>query len=115
MMKWIFTETYSQKKVILCYEKLLTDFCCEFSKLLDYFGTRKYQERMRRIQKSTTKEEIKAMVDRKDGRVINVTKEYGVEKQEFVKTYGRIIMERLPSQISEVLRRDALELGKNSH
>lgn len=106
-MKWMFTETYSRRKVILCYERLLADFCCEFGRLLDFFGIGKDEERMRQIRQSTTKEEIKALVDRKDDKVINVTKEYGMAKKEFVETFGPIIMERIPSQISEVLRQES--------
>jgi len=110
-MKWMFTETYSRRKVILCYDRLLADFCSEFGRLLDFFGIPKDEERMRHLQQSTPKEEIKALVDRKDGRVINVTKEYRVEKAEFVRTFGEIIMERIPPEISEVLGRDASETG----
>lgn len=114
-MKWMFTEIHSHKKVILCYEKLLADFCSEFGKLLDFFGIRKEEEKMRRIQQSTTREEIKGLVDRKDDKVINATQEYRVEKEKFVKKFGHTIIERIPSQIAEVLSRDALETEKGSY
>lgn len=102
-MKWMFTETNSREKVILCYEKLLADFCGEFGRLLDFLGIRKDREKMQRIRQSTTKEEIKALVDRKDDRVINVSREYGTAKKEFADQFGRIIMERIPSRIFALL------------
>jgi hypothetical protein len=114
-MKWMFTEGHSRRKVILCYERLLADFCREFGRLLDFFGLGKDAERMRQIRQSTTKEEIKALVDRKDNKVINVTEEYRVGKAEFVKEFGQIIVERVPLQISEVLDRDALETEEGSY
>jgi hypothetical protein len=112
--KWMFEETASRRKVILCYEKLMADFPSEFSKLTGFLSLASDQERMARAAAASTKNEIHRLVGAKDPKAIADDSGYHAGRAPFLEAHKETILSRIPQRLRSVLERDAAETGKGA-
>ncbi len=105
--KWIFRESYSKKKLILCYENLIADFPAEFGKLLDFLGFPVDTDRVQNALDGASKEEIQRLTIKKDAKVIRNDPSYRNGREIFLRSFGSSILNSMPPQILALLEKDA--------
>lgn len=105
--KWMFHPSCTQNKVIICFERLISEFQSEFGKLLHFMGLNINQSKIIAVKKSTTKKEIDSLVHVKDPKVINDSTEYHIQRCDFIAQFGELITSCVPEKIMTVLTKDA--------
>lgn len=94
--KWCFDETFTNKKTIICYEKLNKSFVEEFSKIVKHLGLEVDEDKIRETYKRYSKEKILGIIH--DKKVINTKISYGARRNEFQKSFSRYIMSKVPEK-----------------
>jgi len=94
IQKWIYDEKFTNKKVILSYEKLKNNFIDEFSKLLEFLNIGINTEKITQSNETYTKSKIREIVH--DKKVINNESDYELQRSKFVELFGEYIISKLP-------------------
>ncbi len=94
IQKWIYDEKFTNKKVVLSYEKLKNNFVDEFSKLLIFLNVEIDKNKILKSNEIYTKSKIKEIVH--DKKVINDELDYETQRSKFHELFGEYIYNKLP-------------------
>jgi hypothetical protein len=94
IQKWVYDEKFTNKKVVLCYEKLKNNFVDEFSKLLIFLNLEVDADKIIESKEIYTKSKIKQIVH--DKKVINDESDYEIQRIKFIELFGEYIVSKLP-------------------
>jgi len=94
IQKWIYDEKFTNKKVVLSYEKLKNNFVDEFSKLLSFLNIEINANKIIESKGIYTKSKIREIVH--DKKVINNDLDYELHRNIFIKLFGEYIIINLP-------------------
>ncbi len=89
LIKWLITDDFTLKKIVLRYDKMEIDMASEFKKLCDFFGETFDDEKFEIALKRTSKELVNK--NTKDNRVINLQKDYQENRAIFIKNHGAFV------------------------
>lgn len=88
--KWLHSETFTNKKTVIKFERLRDDIETEFKKICEHFDVgfdmRKVQVAIARISKKHVKQKI-----RHDHQVVNLTKKYEKQRDHFRAKHGEFV------------------------
>ena len=82
LSKWLYDETFSQKKVVLTYEGLKNNLVKEFEKLCEFFEHEFIENKIIKINEMVSKEKLKKKT-KHDQQVVNLSNEYQIVRQKF--------------------------------
>lgn len=94
LSKWLYNETFTTKKTLLSYEKLRENLSLEFTKVTSHFNHVLDTNKLEKINKTVSKEEIKNKTPH-DKRVVNLQINYDMQREEFRQKYESQIWELL--------------------
>jgi len=93
LTKWLI-DNYTDKSIIINYDKMKKDPNDEFRKVCDFFNIDFDRNKFHDIYKFTTKDKLNSSKI-SDDQVVNITDEYVEEKKLFIKRYEQVIVELL--------------------
>jgi len=90
LKKWLIEEGFTESKIIIRYEYLKSNLDEEFGKLTGFFNCKWNKEKLLKASLQVNKKEVKEKTSH-DKQVINLTKEYERQRDEFREKFGRTI------------------------
>lgn len=93
LLKWLHTETFTEQKVIVCYERLRSDLAGEFAQVCDFFDVPFDASHLERVAEQVSKERVKGATS--DRQVVNVSADYALNRDAFRERYSAEIWEQL--------------------
>jgi hypothetical protein len=97
LSKWLLEETFSLKKTVINYDKMVQDLSGEFKKACEHFEICFDLKKFMIVNKIVKKREIKKKTFH-DPKVINLTSAYQKEKKYFKEKYSSFVMKNIFSQ-----------------
>ena len=91
LSKWLLTETFTEKKLILRYENLRNEPATEFAKLCDWYGTDFDAARFEQAKAGLTRQRVDSGTS--DRRVVNLRSEYAEQRKMFREMHFELIWE----------------------
>lgn len=88
--KWLLSDDFTHKKIVLRYENMVKDLTGEFKKLSDFFQDPFDEQKVNEIALKVSKEKIKEKTLH-DPRVINLASNYSTSREKFRNKYGNKI------------------------
>ena len=98
LTKWIYTETFTQRKMIVCYEDLVQDPLKVFQQLSAFCGYRYDSKRAKQVLNRVTKKVVKSKTVNHDPQVQQISSQYEHLRADFRGTHATKIWDRLTSQ-----------------
>ncbi|WP_296622500.1 sulfotransferase domain-containing protein [Marivirga sp.] len=90
LSKWILEEDFTKKKTLILYENLINNPVQEFHKITNHYNQELDEEKFEKVLSKITKEKIKKKT-RHDQQVINLSKDYQKERQDFRRNFSDLI------------------------
>lgn len=100
--KWLVCETFTNKKTVLCYERMRDDMEREFSAVCAHFGEHLDKERLNRAVRKVSKSEVKSHTGH-DNRVVSERPDYRGERERFIENHTAFVRDIVGGQNSELL------------
>jgi len=94
LAKWLFKETFTNKKTILTYEGLKQDIDMEFDKVCRHFGEKLEKDRLVPVLERINKEELKNKTGH-DKQVVDLSENYSLKQREFEQRHGKRVHDLL--------------------
>ena len=92
--KWLVSETFTKKKTVLKYERLVDDIKNEFKKICMHFNADFKEDKLVEVSKQVSKEKLKEKTVH-DKQVVNIEPAYEKEKSIFYKNHFTMISDTL--------------------
>lgn len=99
--KYLLNDNFSQKKVVLTYEGLVSDLPNEFRKICDFFHSDFNKDRLQSISGKIDKRKLKEKTGH-DKQVVNLTSSYKQNRQEFIDKHKKLIFNTVLSVNSDL-------------
>lgn len=90
--KWLIEETFTTKKTLIRYDRLMSGMETEFEKLSSHFGEEIDSGRLQQVCGQVSKDELKKKT-KHDGQVVNLSSEYADHRTIFVKRFSDFIQQ----------------------
>lgn len=103
LSKWLFDETFTEKKTVITYEGLKASMADEFTKVCAHFGQELDLPRLEAVMAKVSKEALKKKTSH-DKQVVNLSDSYRRGREDFRESRGGQVLELVFSQ-DERLRR----------
>lgn len=95
LSKWLLTETFTEKKLILRYENLRNEPATEFARLCDWYGTDFDAARFEQAKAGLTRQRVDSGTS--DRRVVNLSSDYADQRKKFRAMHQELIWEMINS------------------
>jgi len=92
--KWLFKENFTKKKAIITYEGLKKDIVTEFSKIAEHFNYPLDKKKLTLVSNKIKKKEVQKKT-KHDKQVINLNKQYQINKLVFITKYQNLITDTI--------------------
>ncbi|MDA4844248.1 hypothetical protein [Hoeflea poritis] len=99
--KWIFSETFTQHKTVLCYDRMREDLEREFSSLCAHFSEKLDRQRLRRVARTVSKGEVKNLTAH-DHRVVPDRPDYDDARKTFAGKHAPLVWKTLRGRNSRL-------------
>lgn len=94
LTKWMFEESSATRKTVIRYEGLRTDPAREFRAVCAHIGVPMDENRLRDAMAQVSKDRLKELT-RHDDQVVDLSRDYDAQREEFRALAGRLVMEAL--------------------
>ena len=98
LTKWIYTETFTQRKMVVGYEDLVQNPLKVFQRLSAFYGYRYDPKRAKQVLNHVTKKVVQSKTINHDPQVQQISPQYETLRSEFRRAHAAKIWDRLTSR-----------------